>query len=47
MPYELIITGEATAILPTTDSNTKPITVIGTDAIRNTFDEGCLKQAIN
>lgn len=47
MPYELISTGEATAILPTTDSQTKPITVIGTDAIRNTFDEGCLRQAVN
>ena len=47
MPYELISTGEATAILPTTDSQTKPITVIGTEAIRSTFDEGCLKQAVN
>jgi tRNA-splicing ligase RtcB len=47
MAYELISTGEATAILPTTDSNTKPITVIGTQAIRSTFDEGCLKQAVN
>ena len=47
MPYELISTGEATAILPTTDSNTKPITVIGTEAIRSTFDESCLKQAVN
>jgi tRNA-splicing ligase RtcB len=47
MPYELISTGEATAILPTTNSNTKPITVIGTEAIRSTFDESCLQQAIN
>ncbi len=47
MPYELISTGEATAILPTTNSNTKPITVIGTESIRNTFDDGCLQQAIN
>lgn len=43
----LIPTGEATAILPTSDSSTKPITVIGTEAIRATFDEGCLRQAIN
>lgn len=47
MPYEMIPTGEATAILPTANSATKPITVIGTEAIRGTFDEGCLKQAVN
>ena len=38
-------TGEATAILPT--GKTKPITVIGTEAIRNSFDDVCLQQAIN
>lgn len=38
-------TGEATAWLPTKD--TKPITVIGTEAIRATFDDVCIKQAIN
>ena len=47
MLHELIPTGEATAILPTTNSNTKPITVIGTEAIRGTFDESCLQQAVN
>lgn len=47
MTFEMIPTGEATAILPTTDSSTKPITVIGTEAIRNTFDDMCLQQAIN
>ena len=41
----LIPTGEATAILPT--ESTAPITVIGTEAIRDTFDEVCLQQAIN
>lgn len=41
---KLIETGEATAILPTKG---KPITVIGTEAIRKTFDEGCLQQALN
>lgn len=46
MPHEIIPTGEATAILPT-GGNTKPITVIGTAAIRSTFDEGCLRQAVN
>ena len=44
--HELIPTGEATAILPT-GGKTKPITVIGTEAIRSTFDEICLQQAIN
>jgi tRNA-splicing ligase RtcB (3'-phosphate/5'-hydroxy nucleic acid ligase) len=42
----IIPTGEATAILPT-ESKTKPITIIGTDRIRETFDDLCLKQAIN
>jgi tRNA-splicing ligase RtcB (3'-phosphate/5'-hydroxy nucleic acid ligase) len=41
----LISTGEATAILPT--EQTKPITVIGTEAIRATFDEQTLRQAIH
>src|SRR5262245_51247850 len=43
--HQLIPTGEATAILPTGDS--KPITVIGTEPIRSTFDELCLQQAVN
>ncbi|MCA9065052.1 MAG: RtcB family protein [Planctomycetaceae bacterium] len=47
MAPELISTGEATAILPTTDSATKPITVIGTESIRGTFDDECLRQAVN
>ena len=42
---QMIPTGEATAILPT--ETTSPITVIGTDSIRNTFDEVCLQQAVN
>ena len=42
---QLIETGEATALLPT--ESTKPITVIGTPAIRETFDETCLRQALN
>lgn len=46
MTHELISTGEATAMLPTGGS-TKPITVIGTPAIRETFDAMCLQQAIN
>jgi len=39
-------TGEATAILPLPNDQ-KPVTVIGTNAIRETFDAGCLKQAVN
>ena len=42
----MIPTGEATAILPT-GGQTKPITVIGTEPIRSTFDELCLQQAVN
>lgn len=44
--HEIIPTGDATAILPT-QGRTKPITVIGTQAIRETFDEICLQQAVN
>jgi tRNA-splicing ligase RtcB (3'-phosphate/5'-hydroxy nucleic acid ligase) len=43
---QFIPNGEATAILPTGGKHT-PITVIGTEAIRDTFDEMCLQQAIN
>lgn len=43
--HEMISTGEATAILPT--GSTKPITVIGTETIRATFDDVCLQQAVN
>lgn len=42
-----IPTGEATAILPARQSNLSPITVIGTEAIRNTFDALCVEQALN
>lgn len=44
--FEFMANGEATALLPT-GGNHKPITVIGTEAIRGTFDELCLQQAIN
>lgn len=40
-------TGEATGFLPARDSRGKPITVIGTDAIRSGFDAKCLEQALN
>ncbi|HWE94484.1 MAG TPA: RtcB family protein [Tepidisphaeraceae bacterium] len=40
-------TGEATGFLPARNSRGKPITVIGTAAIRDTFDAICLQQALN
>tara|TARA_R110000744_G_scaffold95579_4_gene184616 strand:+ start:2643 stop:4166 length:1524 start_codon:yes stop_codon:yes gene_type:complete len=43
---KLIETGEATAILPL-PNNQKPVTVIGTAAIRETFGDEALKQTIN
>lgn len=44
---QIIPTGEATALLPVAGGRVKPITVIGTEAIRGTFDQLCLEQAIN
>ena len=44
---EFVSTGQATAILPDKNTRGKPITLIGTEAIRKTFDEMCIKQAIN
>lgn len=41
----IIPTGEATAVLPAPGG--RSITVIGTPAIRGTFDAGCLAQTIN
>lgn len=41
----MIETGEATALLPT--ETTSPIKVFGTAAIRETFDDSCLRQAVN
>lgn len=43
---KLIPTGEATAMLPV-DKHRRPITVIGTEAIRQTFDEQTLEQAVH
>jgi tRNA-splicing ligase RtcB len=40
-------TGEAEGFLPARGNNGKPITVIGTQAIREGFDEICLTQALN
>mgnify|MGYP000857516665 CR=1 FL=1 len=41
------ITGEAEAILPARNNAGKPITVIGTEAIRASFDPSCIEQALN
>jgi tRNA-splicing ligase RtcB len=43
----IVATGEATGFLPLRDHSGKPITVIGTAAIRNSFDDMCLTQALN
>ena len=43
--FAMIPTGDATAILPT--ETTAPVKVIGTEAIRATFDDLCLQQAVN
>lgn len=40
-------TGEATGFLPARNSQGKPITVIATEAIQQTFDAKCLEQALN
>jgi tRNA-splicing ligase RtcB len=45
-PFTLIPTGEATGFIPLPNDQ-RPITAIGTDAIRATFDEGCVRQAVN
>lgn len=43
---KFIPTGEATALLPAGE-HVSPVTVIGTEAIRDGFDDVCLRQAIN
>jgi tRNA-splicing ligase RtcB len=40
-------TDEALGFIPLPDNSGKPITVVGTDAIRDGFDEQCLQQAVN
>jgi tRNA-splicing ligase RtcB len=44
---QIIETGEATGMIPVNNGQTPPITVIGTKAIRDGFDDGCLIQAVN
>jgi tRNA-splicing ligase RtcB len=45
--HSITATGEATGFLPAPGSRGKPITVIGTEAIRNGFDARCIEQALN
>lgn len=45
--HVLIPTGEATAMLPMPNRKLPPITVIGTEAIRRTFTNDTLQQAVN
>ncbi len=40
-------TSDALGFIPLPDNSGKPITVVGTDAIRDGFDEQCLQQAVN
>src|SRR5262245_9073973 len=40
-------TGEATGFIPAPGNKGKPITVIGTQAIRESFDAKCIEQALN
>jgi len=40
-------TDEALGFIPLPDNSGKPITVVGTDAIRDSFDETCLQQMVN
>ncbi len=41
------VVDEAFGFIPVPESSRKPVIVIGTDAIRNTFDATCLRQAVN
>lgn len=47
MNRAVVSTGEATGFIPVQNGKLTPITVIGTDAIRSTFDDLCIRQAIN
>lgn len=40
-------TEEALGFIPLPNNSGKPITVVGTDAIRDGFEENCLQQAVN
>jgi tRNA-splicing ligase RtcB len=44
--HEIVATGEATGFIDTGDPNVSPVKVIGTRAIRESFDAGSLRQAV-
>jgi tRNA-splicing ligase RtcB len=46
-PTPIQPTGEATGFIPVPGDKGKPITVIGSAAIRETFDAKCIEQALN
>src|SRR3977135_4104254 len=46
-PTQIHATGEATGFIPAPGDKGKPINVIGTAAIRETFDSKCIEQALN
>src|SRR5436190_19049890 len=46
-PTKIRATGEATGFIPAPGDQGKPITVIGTAPIRETFDSKCIEQALN
>src|SRR5688572_29569716 len=43
----ITVTDEAVGFIPAPDNKGKPITVIGTKAIRDGFDATCIQQALN
>src|SRR6185295_7188760 len=46
-PVQIHATGEAVGFIPAPGDQGKPITVIGTEKIRDGFDATCLQQALN
>jgi hypothetical protein len=46
-PTQIHATGEATGFIAAPGDKGKPITVIGTNSIRASFDATCLQQALN
>src|SRR5438093_11461148 len=46
-PTQIHATGEASGFIPAPGDKGKPITVIGTNAIRACFDATCLQRALN
>ena len=43
---KVVPTGEATGYIPVGNGGVSPVTVIGTRSIRESFDSGCLRQAV-